>query len=100
MEVIHTAPDPSSFIPLSQHQSQTPASFYSGPPVLHYQNRRCKIRILEGDLTKASALAALATGTSATTNGDSVHGNGEHEGDVERGQEIVFEDVDVWVTSA
>jgi chloride channel, nucleotide-sensitive, 1A len=33
---IHTPPDLDAFIPLAEHQSQTPESFYGARPVLHY----------------------------------------------------------------
>lgn len=33
---IYTPPALDSFTPLAEHQSQTPASFYSAKPVLHY----------------------------------------------------------------
>jgi nucleotide-sensitive chloride channel 1A len=33
---IHTAPSIDSFTSLSDHQSQTPSTFYGAKPVLHY----------------------------------------------------------------
>ncbi len=33
---IHAAPALDSFTPLSEHQEQTPTSFYNAKPVLHY----------------------------------------------------------------
>jgi nucleotide-sensitive chloride channel 1A len=102
MEVLREAPNASTFIPLSEHQSATPASFYSGPPVLHYHSGRCKVVILERDLNLSPALTALAREaekTSATaepvTNGNGEQGE-EEDGPVEQ---KVLGDVDVWVTS-
>ncbi|EER41263.1 conserved hypothetical protein [Histoplasma capsulatum H143] len=106
MEVFRNPPEPSSFIPLAEHQSHTPASFYSGPPILHHLSERCKIVILEEELNKSTALnwlrpnasvAEAVNGTSASeastsataTSTDGADGN----------KEIVIDEVDVWVTS-
>lgn len=98
MEVLREAPKISSFIPLVEHQSATPASFYSGPPVLHYYSDRCKVLVLDRDLSSVPALAEFAsasTGESGTsgsaTNGDSTHESEE--------VQKTIEDVDIWVTS-
>lgn len=37
LTTIRTAPEASSFTPLIEHQSQTPANFFGGKPVLHYE---------------------------------------------------------------
>ncbi|KAL2220154.1 regulator of volume decrease after cellular swelling-domain-containing protein [Thermoascus aurantiacus ATCC 26904] len=73
MELLRAPPDTSSFVPLAEHQSRTPASFYSGPPVLHYHSERCKVVILERDLADAPALNALRGGEAVSSNGN---GNG------------------------
>jgi len=102
MEVLQEAPKSDTFIPLSEHQSATPASFYSGPPVLHYHSGRCKVVILERDLNQSSALIVLArhaqdTSTTAET---VTNGNGDH-GQEEAGSETqkILDNVDIWVTS-
>jgi hypothetical protein len=89
MEVLQEAPNSSTFVPLSEHQSATPASFYSGPPVLHYHSRRCKVVILERDLNLSPALTALARETEKTSTTAEPVTNGNDEQN----------DVDVWVTS-
>ena len=90
MEVLSSAPESSSFVPLAEHQSRTPSSFYSGPPVLHYHSQRCKIVILERELLASSALNALrgenATSASITTQDDDE-------------KEVAIDGVDAWVTS-
>ena len=98
MEVLREAPEISSFIPLVEHQSATPASFYSGPPVLHYYSDRCKVLILDRDLSSVPALAEFASGSTGKSgtgdsaiNGDSTHENEE--------VQKTIEDVDIWVTS-
>jgi len=98
MEIFHDAPTPSSFTPLSLHQSQTPSSFYSSTPVLYHHSPGAKLIILEYEDLSSSPLVKLADPTStnpapptATTNGDGPHD------DIP--PEIVVEGVDVWVTS-
>ena len=106
MEVIFEAPQITAFVPLIEHQSTTPASFYSGPPVLHYHSQRCKVIVLEGDLNKSAALQRLAQG------GDKSHTNGGGNGNASNGDEMgvlppnednsaqrVVGNIDVWVTS-
>jgi nucleotide-sensitive chloride channel 1A len=104
MEILHTAPVASSFVPLSEHQSHTPESFYSGPPVLHHHSERCKVVILERDLRNAPALNGLRGAVSSASNGAAVNGDGaastagENDEDG-NGKDVVIDDVDVWVTS-
>jgi nucleotide-sensitive chloride channel 1A len=102
MEVLQEVPNSSAFVPLSEHQSATPASFYSGPPVLHYHSGRCKVVILERDLSLSPALTILARETekTSTTTEPVTNGNGEQgEEDDEPIKQKVVGDVDVWVTS-
>jgi nucleotide-sensitive chloride channel 1A len=102
MEVFHTPPLASSFTPLAEHQSRTPESFYDGPPVLHYHSDRCKVVVLESDLTASPALNALR-GPVVSTNGNAVNGSSatatQEAGETTQEKEIVIDDVDVWVTS-
>jgi len=93
MEPLVTPPEASSFVLLADHQSRTPASFHSGPSVLHYHSKACKLVIFERDLLSVPALNAIR-GDSAS-NGSV--GNGNAEG--EEGKEVVIDGVDVWVTS-
>ena len=96
MEVIHEAPKVSSFTPLAEHQSQTPESFYSGPPVLYYRSQRAQLIILESELTASPALSKLVDAKS--TNGTVVNGEREEE-EEEHEQEKIIEGIDIWVTS-
>jgi chloride channel, nucleotide-sensitive, 1A len=106
METIYEAPDITAFVPLIEHQSATPASFYSGPPVLHYHSQRCKVIVLESDLNKSIPLHRLAQG------GEKLHTNGSGNGNSSNGDETgllppnedssaqrVVGNIDVWVTS-
>ena len=79
MEILREAPKTSSFIRLIDHQSSTPASFYTGPPVLHYHSDRSKLIVLEHEAQSVPALAPLLSHaqpqdpstTTAETNGSS-----------------------------
>lgn len=90
MEPLHTTPETSSFVLLADHQSRTPASFHSGPPVLHYHSKQCKLVIFERDLVSVPALNAIRA--------ESASANGSVE-DSDEGKEVVINGVDVWVTS-
>ncbi|MCJ1398845.1 hypothetical protein MMC11_002046 [Xylographa trunciseda] len=93
MELIHEPPLTSSFIPLSEHQSRTPSSFYSSTPVLHHHSANTKLIILEYDNLASSPLAKLAD--SLPSNGTITNGDTDHE----MSEEIVVEGIDIWVTS-
>lgn len=93
MDVIRSSPDASSFVPLAEHQSRTPSSFYSGPPVLYHHSQRCKIVILERELLATPALNALR-GQDAVNN--SAASQDQQEGDE---KEVTISGVDTWVTS-
>lgn len=87
MEVLRSSPEASAFVPLAEHQSRTPSSFYEGPPVLHYHSERCKIVILERDLAVTPALSALR--------GESAAAASEQDNE----KEVAIEGVETWVTS-
>ncbi|KAJ5451339.1 hypothetical protein N7491_000521 [Penicillium cf. griseofulvum] len=93
MEVIRSAPEASSFVPLAEHQSRTPSSFYSGPPVLYHHSQRCKIVILERELLATPALNVLR-GQDAVNN--SAASQDQQDGDE---KEVAISGVDTWVTS-
>lgn len=97
MEILSEAPEVTSFVPLIEHQSTTPASFYSGPPVLHYYSQRCKVIVLESDITKSPAVQRLTQGGEKTNpNGNNSNGDSIEE---ETSAQRVVSDIDVWVTS-
>jgi nucleotide-sensitive chloride channel 1A len=97
MEVLRQAPQTGSFVPLAEHQSTTPVSFHSGPPVLHYYSDRCKVIVLEDELQNAPALSEFTAKFSQTVNSNeqdhAEETNGNHS------TQKVLEEVDVWVTS-
>lgn len=92
MESLHTPPETSSFVLLADHQARTPSSFHSGPPVLHYHSKSCKLVIQDSDLAASPALASLR--------GQSAAGAAGVNGSAPEGEnQLVIEGVDVWVTS-
>lgn len=96
MEFLKTAPSTGSFVPLAEHQSTTPASFHSGPPVLHYYSDRCKVIVLDNELQHAPALASLVAKASVPSHSNEPADEGTN------GTQLVqktIEEVDVWVTS-
>lgn len=106
MEIIHQAPSSSSFTPVAVHQSQTPESFYSGPPVLYHHSPSASLLLHASDLAAAPALSGLANGAHRRANGTATvavngHGaaGGEEEEEEEEDEEIGIAGVDVWVTS-
>jgi nucleotide-sensitive chloride channel 1A len=93
MEAINISPEASSFVPLAEHQSRTPSSFYSGPPVLYHHSQRCKIVILERELLMTPALNALRGQDGAN---NSAASQNQQDGDE---KEVAISDVDIWVAS-
>ncbi|RMD44866.1 hypothetical protein DV735_g311, partial [Chaetothyriales sp. CBS 134920] len=95
MEVLREPPNVSTFVPLAEHQSTTPASFYSGPPVLHYHSDRSKLIIAEGEIGKVLAFAPLiqhANPPQSESNGESEHAETAE-------TQRVVDNVDIFVTS-
>lgn len=96
MEVLREAPKPSSFVPLIEHQSTTPASFYSGLPVLHYYSDRSKLIVLEHEIDSAPAFAPILSAASNHQHENGSQTNGEQS---DQTKQKVVDDVDIWVTS-
>lgn len=84
-ELLRTAPAADNFIPLSEHQAQTPGSFFGGRPVLHLHSSEAALRVLKADLDQRPDFAALRQG------GSSVEGDAD--------ADVEIDGVSVWVTS-
>ncbi|KAL8650125.1 MAG: hypothetical protein Q9210_004008, partial [Variospora velana] len=97
MEVLHAAPTEGHFTPLSTHQSQTPSSFYSGPPVLHHHSPAASLLIGSSDLKNNAAFASFAPSSERQSNG-TTQGSADGTGNGED-REVRIEGIDVWVTS-
>ncbi|KAI9765499.1 MAG: hypothetical protein M1840_007325 [Geoglossum simile] len=85
IEILHTPPSSSSFTPLSIHQSQTPSSFFSSTPVLHFSAREADLLVATPEPAEGeeAALPPLLRGPAESDGG-----------------RVVVGGVDVWVTSA
>ncbi|KAI9676318.1 MAG: hypothetical protein M1817_000475 [Caeruleum heppii] len=90
LETIRDPPSADTLTPLSAHQSQTPASFFSGKPVLHYHNSGCRVSINRSCL-ECFPLRATEAGVNGHTNGES-EGSGEE-------ATVELQGIDIWVTS-
>ena len=99
MEVLDSAPSTGAFIPLVEHQSTTPASFHSGPPVLHYYSDRCKVIVLENELQYAPALANLVAKTSEPAHSNEPKEVSEEGTNGVHLDQKTIENIDIWVTS-
>jgi len=97
MEALRVAPNTGSFVPLAEHQSTTPASFHSGPPVLYYYSDRCKVVVLEDELQNAPVLSNFVAKALAPAHSNEPQQPEETNGD--QGAQKTLEDVDIWVTS-
>jgi nucleotide-sensitive chloride channel 1A len=84
LETIHTSPQVEDFTLLSQHQEQTPGTFFGGKPVLHLYSPRAKVKISPEDLETQPALASLRDGDLSP----------DSEG------QLLLENVDIWITSS
>lgn len=83
LDTTNTSPQVGDFTLLSEHQEQTPGTFFGGKPVLHLHSPGAQIRILPEDLEAQPALASLKDGN------PSPDSDGQ----------LLLEHVDVWVTS-
>ncbi|KAL8919563.1 MAG: hypothetical protein Q9172_004938 [Xanthocarpia lactea] len=96
MEILHAAPTEGQFTPLSTHQSQTPSSFHSGPPVLHYHSPSTNISINSQDLESAPAFLNLVS-PQQRSNGSANPATENENYDI--GHEITIERVDFMLYS-
>ena len=85
LSTITTAPTAEDFTPLSEHNEQTPGTFFGGKAVLHLQAPASKLQISKDDLEANEAVKALV----ATTDDAAVGADGF----------VAIQDIDVWVTS-
>ena len=94
LETLRTPPSPSSFIPLSTHQSATPSTFFSSTPILHYHCPRASI------LASPTHLGALSLSHRSGTSGSTLNGHGIGEDDGPAAiKQILLPNVDIWVST-
>ncbi|KAI9830348.1 MAG: hypothetical protein M1819_005729 [Sarea resinae] len=103
LEILTHPPETSTFTPLTEHQSHTPASFFNAPPVLHHHASSALLLLSRQDLphsavtrdfVRESQSAAAPTTTTTTTNGDAAAAAHTDDEDT-----IVLAGFEVWVTS-
>lgn len=90
MEILRQAPQSNTFVSLADHQSTTPASFNDGPPILYYSSDRCKVLVLEHELSTAPAIGELFSNVTKESGSDETNGDAS---------QLEIDDVELWVTS-
>lgn len=96
MEILPSLPNQSDYTLLAEHQAQTPASFYNGPPVLYLVSRHSTLLARQSDFNSIPAFTRLAGIESQAVNG---HDNGTDTTARESDVDITLPDIDIWVTS-
>ena len=92
MDFLRAGPALESYIPLSEHQSSTPSSFFIGPPVLYYHCKSATLSARSSDLPKSDAVKQFCdhARTRYTINEGALDGSEE---------EIAIKDVEIVVAS-
>ena len=83
LEAINTSPSVDEFTLLSEHQAQTPGTFFGGKTVLHLRSPGASVKISREDIESHPALLALRDPDNTT----------------EEEELLVIKGVDIWVTS-
>ena len=83
LESIGVSPNVGDFTLLSEHQEQTPGTFFGGKPVLHLHCPGAKVKISSHELESQPALLSLNDGE-FDPNGDN---------------QVEINNIDVWITS-
>lgn len=61
LEAVNTAPSLDSYTPLSEHEAQTPRTFFGARAVLHAHVKDCKVLIAREDVDAHDPLRGLWT---------------------------------------
>jgi nucleotide-sensitive chloride channel 1A len=101
LHVITTPPSDSDFTPLNTHQAETPATFFSEIPILHFHDPDASIVLSKSDLASLPIFLSTATfddgkAQASASNGDTVHHNDE---DIAVSESVLIPKFGVWVTS-
>lgn len=67
-ELISTSPAAQDFTPLSEHQEQTPGSFFAAKPVLHHYCSGATVELSEEDAATHPDFASLSSDSSSEHN--------------------------------
>ncbi|TKX26810.1 hypothetical protein C1H76_0965 [Elsinoe australis] len=95
LEVFSSSPSLDQFQPLEEYQSSTPATFFSGKPVLHYHNPSCTIRISASDLASNPTFSSLQPAPASTAS----RPNGDTNGATLTNDDTTIE-IQAWITSS
>lgn len=80
LELVTEAPKKEDFTPLSEHQSQTPSTFFGARPVLHHHSPEAKLTVRKSEYEQHDILSQI------------------HSPPDTEAEEVVL-NVDVWITS-
>ena len=83
LEPMTASPAVGDFQLLSEHEEQTPGTFFGGKAVLHLHSPGANLKILQEELESQPQLHALRYSDSGSQDGE----------------QVVIENIDVWVTS-
>ncbi|KAK3698138.1 hypothetical protein LTR37_017096 [Vermiconidia calcicola] len=83
LEPISASPAVGDFKLLSEHEEQTPGTFFGGKPVLHLHSPGARLRISQEELQSQPLLNQLSDSGTLS----------------QQGEQVVVESIDVWVTS-
>jgi len=90
IQEVRERPSLSDFIPISEHESETPDTFFGGPPVLHAYSQTAKLLCGQSEYRDISALRRLGpeqviSSTSGTAVGQE--------------PEVEIDGIEIWVSS-
>ncbi|KAF1346261.1 regulator of volume decrease after cellular swelling-domain-containing protein [Delphinella strobiligena] len=92
LEIIRSAPQLEDYTPLSEHQAQTPGTFFGGKPVLYYHTTNADLSLETAYLTLSPSFSVLSPATANTTNGNAANGDSNS-------NQTVIPRLDIYVTS-
>ena len=82
LELVSTAPKEEDFTPLSQHQEETPITFFGAKPVLHHHSPEAKLAVRKSEYEQNEVLQQIVAASGASAEA-----------------EDIAVDVDAWITS-
>ncbi|KAI4196671.1 MAG: hypothetical protein LQ350_006424 [Teloschistes chrysophthalmus] len=95
MEILDSPPLTDQYIPLEEHQRQTPASFHSGPPVLHHRSNSTILSTTSKDVAICRALTAFFPDALAQTNGSAHPPSDDNDDTEDASHHLSVEDIDL-----
>ncbi|KZF20401.1 hypothetical protein L228DRAFT_285109 [Xylona heveae TC161] len=104
VEILRAAPAASSFVALSEHETQTPETYHDNKPILHYHTSNAHVVLSKADIEEFTIASELAHGKPALEADDTgVNGsaatNGESTTSSSTSNDLVLDGFDVWVTT-